>query len=147
MLNSCNPNYTGQNGDSFTTEHFYPDCGMKLLTKTSEIQQEDLFGAETVHLRLRSFPCNENLLFVPNLEVGGVVGKMNAHGLVLVHVCGTVHRPSEILGLFEQRFGLVKDPSMQLNWRVKFTNLCLQAGAAVGTPQLGMGLAQMLPNS
>ena len=54
-------------------------------------------------------------------------GQLNAYGLVLVSIGGTVHRYSQCIGIFEQSFGLIKDPNMDNNWKIKFTELKMKA--------------------
>ena len=47
-------------------------------------------------MRRHRLTCN------PNLCEEGVRGRLEAHGLVLVLVCGTLHTSSNVCGVFEQ---------------------------------------------
>lgn len=96
----------------------------------TKMVHECVDGSHLVAERLQEIVTAERLILNPNVTAGGVSGKMSRHGLVMVLACGTVHRGSDVLGVFEQTFGLVRDPLMENNWRVKFTNLTMQSGAA-----------------
>ena len=82
-------------------------------------------GSLAVSDKLRELVCKEKLLF--NANVSGARGQIDAYGLVKITVGGTVHRFSDCLGIFEQSFGLIRDPHMQNNWKIKFTELKLKA--------------------
>ena len=50
--------------------------------------------------------------------------KLDQHGLIVVNVAGTIHNgESTVVGVFEQQFGLLQDPSTQGNYKIKFTRL------------------------
>lgn len=68
-----------------------------------------------------------NLLFNPNLSPEGTSGKSEPHGAVVVMCCGTVHRGHMCAGVFEQKFLLLRDPTMCNNWRIKQSKMCLCA--------------------
>ena len=82
-------------------------------------------GSLVVSEKLRELVCKERLLF--NANVNGAKGQIDAYGLVKISVGGTVHRFSDCPGIFEQSFGLIRDPQMQNNWKIKFTELKLKA--------------------
>ena len=48
---------------------------------------------------------------------------------MVIRVCGTVQKGNQPVGIFEQKFSLVRDPSMENNWRIKSTNLKLLSKA------------------
>ena len=97
-------------------------------------------------MRRHRLTCN------PNLCEEGVRGRLEAHGLVLVLVCGTLHTSSNVCGVFEQVlsfkchfklsclifkvFGLVRDPGAQNNWKIKNTGARLVAGEVQQQPKL-----------
>ena len=56
----------------------------------------------------------------------------------IVFVCGTVHRGNAVLGLFEQQFGLVRDPTTENNWKISFTRLALSTRIPSQLPMLAM---------
>ena len=81
-------------------------------------------------MRRHRLTCN------PNLCEEGVRGRLEAHGLVLVLVCGTLHTSSNVCGVFEQVFWLVRDPGAQNNWKIKNTEARLVAGEVQQQPKL-----------
>lgn len=122
MLNAYRP---ATNDDEFGVQHFYDDCTLRLLYSTYEQSVDEFTGARVVCDRLRAFVCEEQLQFNANTDSDGIVGLSDPHGLKVVVVCGTVHANTQVVGIFEQQFGLVRDPNMDNNWRIKFTNLKL----------------------
>ena len=82
--------------------------------------------------RERAFSViEEGLHFNPNPSA--IKGLAEPHGLQLVNVCGTVHTHTHAVGIFEHQFGLIRDPQMENNWRIKFSKLRL---ASEQTPSL-----------
>ena len=124
MLNACNAPQTAD-GEEFGVQHFYDDCSFRLLYSTYEQSVDEFKGAQVVCDRLRAFVCEEQLQFNANTDSDGTMGMSYPHGLKMIVVCGTVHVGTQVVGIFEQQFGLVRDPSMDNNWRIKFTNLKL----------------------
>ena len=51
---------------------------------------------------------------------------------MLVLACGTLHNQTTACGVFEQVFGLIRDPSSDNNWKIKYTELRLVAGPVGG---------------
>ncbi|XP_002733864.1 uncharacterized protein C3orf38-like [Saccoglossus kowalevskii] len=133
MLNSYNPILGQQPSSSWGPQHFYHNVKLKIFIERG---LEEFEGDTLVAQRLLAFPKDECLLFNPNIGPNGVKGMENAHGLVLVCVCGTVHRGNNCLGVFEQTFGLIKDPGLQNNWKIKHINLKMQITAVAQTPVL-----------
>ncbi len=135
MLNSYNPHWQSGGTEAFGTHHFYPTCSMKILIPTSCEMQEH-HGADAVVDKFLGLVKSELLLFNPNMERSGIRAMSDPHGLKWIHVCGTVHRNSEALGIFQQSFGLIRDPTTENNWKIKFSNLKLVAEQSCGMPTL-----------
>ena len=53
----------------------------------------------------------------------GISGFVDSHGLALITACGTLHNTasSVVCGTFQQQFGLIRDPDLGNNWKIKFT--------------------------
>lgn len=125
LLNSQNP----QAAQPCTTkqdwgpQHFWGDVKLLLLSHSQVQQKEEFHGAELVSQRLLALALEERLLFCPNLEETGLKCVATPHGLVLVAVAGTVHRESDCLGVFEQVFGLIRDPLDNSSWKIKSLHL------------------------
>ena len=144
MLNNCSPLLGGD--ASFSPVHFFPDCSMKhIVVIDGNVEQSDVTGADGVCAKFIDFVTREELLFNPHLDSGGTASKQNAYGLTVVEVCGTVHKHHDVIGTFVQRFGIVKDPSMNYNWRIKHTYLCAQAGNSGQLPAIGGYLSALMP--
>jgi len=64
------------------------------------------------------------ITYNPNMSRDGISGFVDAHGLALVTACGTLHNPANtvVCGTFQQQFGLIRDPNMGNNWKIKFTH-------------------------
>ncbi|KAM4699389.1 uncharacterized protein C3orf38 homolog [Discoglossus pictus] len=121
ILNSQNPLLGQQKGD-WGPQHFWENAVLKFAYNTTEQSMEEYNGAQMTSLRLLALVREERLLFHPNLEAGGLKCVTSPHGLVVVAVAGTVHRDSFCLGIFEQIFGLIRNPADE-NWKIKFVNL------------------------
>jgi hypothetical protein len=65
-----------------------------------------------------------------------LLSRLDPHGLVLVLVCGTLHNQADVCGVFEQVFGLVRDPTSDNNWKIKSTEARLVAGPVSQPPSL-----------
>ncbi|XP_066543104.1 uncharacterized protein C3orf38 homolog [Hoplias malabaricus] len=122
LLNSLNPE-TGQSGQDWGPQHFWGDVKLQLLTYTGEKQEVSYLGAELVSRRLCALVWEENLVFCPNLEHSGFKCISSPHGLVLVAVAGTIHQKNVCLGIFEQVFGLIRDPLNGNCWKMKYVHL------------------------
>jgi hypothetical protein len=113
--------YTSWNNlTTFTGDHFFPDCQ---LTLTHENQRQ-IFGSYYVCDILRSYVVNQDLRFSPNLTSNKA--EESKHGLVLVQVHGTIHQRGTCIGIFDQAFGLVRDPTHSNNYLIKFCFLNMQ---------------------
>ena len=126
MLNSYHPFSQEAPVEGFGPHHFFADCRLKMICETPDLRREVHSGSSEVCRRLLAFVKEEQLKFNPNLDPGGVKGMSNPHGLKAVTVCGTVHLGGRFVGIFEQQFGLVRDPDSQNNLKIKFTNLKLR---------------------
>ena len=126
MLNACRSTEASAVGGEFQARHFYDDCSLHLFYLTNEQRVEEEFkGGQVVFERLRAFVSAGQLQFKANTNVDGTIGQSDPSGLTVIRVCGTVHKGNQPVGIFEQKFSLVRDPSMDNNWRIKFTNLKL----------------------
>ena len=144
MLNSCSP-FTETPSD-FGPIHFFSDCSLHLKSVSGEQCDElQCSGSDAVCNKLRSFVRDDKVLFNPHLDVGGCASRTNSFGMSEIRVAGTLHREEQLLGLFVQQFGVLKDPAMQFNWRIKSTHLCVKAGQALSPPSITGTLAALLP--
>lgn len=96
---------------------------MLLVLYTQVHQKEEFLGAELVSQRLFALVSEERLVFCPNLEQTGLKCVSSPHGLVLVAVAGTIHREDNCLAIFEQVFGLIRDPLKASRWKIKHVHL------------------------
>jgi hypothetical protein len=119
--------------DNFAAHHFWGECNLRILIESSllptdlpKVRQSLYNGAKSFEL-LRDFKTEYNLFFNPNLFPSiGVRGKMNPHGLVQVIVGGTLHRENgsgDIIAVFDQDFGIIRDPGEENNFKVKYSIL------------------------
>lgn len=126
IWNGCNPLYPPSTAESFTPLHFFVDCQLHLLSLVGGAPQLETFqGAPLVTERLCALVRDEALIFNANLAPAGLRGCSDPHGRRVVIACGTVHRASDVIGLFEQQFALVRDPLADNNWKIKMTRLAL----------------------
>ncbi|XP_013389920.1 uncharacterized protein C3orf38 homolog [Lingula anatina] len=147
MLNSHNPTCPSQAEDQFSHVHFFEDCRLKLVCDTTDSRFEEFGGAQLVCQRLLAFVQEELLIFNPNISPEGLRGLSEPHGLVVVMVCGTIHRQQTCLGIFEQSFGLVKDPHCENNWKIKYTNLKMLGTPVTQIPKLEQSSILPLPST
>ena len=136
VLNSHNP-HMGVTPEEFGPCHFWDEAKLLLMILTADSSTTDeLSGSQFVSDRLLSFTKGEFLLFNPNIRREGVFVKSERHGLVIVLVCGTIHRQNQHLGVFHQMFGLVKDPRFIDNYKIKLTKLKLHNTPSDHVPAL-----------
>ncbi|XP_028398963.1 uncharacterized protein C3orf38 homolog [Dendronephthya gigantea] len=112
-------------------QHFWQDA--KLMVQCNEpsgLQETTVDSANLVSEKFLSMVVVDRLCFNPNLSNDSIKGKRDSHGLVVVMVGGTVHRGKEYLGVFEQSFGLIRDPTEENNWKIKFSKLMLKASGS-----------------
>ncbi|XP_052828203.1 uncharacterized protein LOC106868244 [Octopus bimaculoides] len=84
--------------------------------------EEKIEGADLVACRLKRLVSEENLYFNANVT-GGVMSQAESTGIVCVLVHGTVHKGDQCLGVFEQKFALLRDPSSENNWKITRVSL------------------------
>lgn len=136
VLNSHNP-HMGLNPEEFGPCHFWDEARLQLMILSPDTNTRDeLHGSELVSERLLSFTKNEGLLFNPNISRDGILTITERHGLIVVLVCGTIHRQNRHLGVFDQMFGLVKDPRFNDNYKIKISKLKLQNIDVSNVPSL-----------
>ncbi len=120
MLNSNNSSESCNWG----SEHFWNDAKLLLyIERPGETMDEEIFGAKEVSEKLRFLVLGLMVFFHPNVNNNGIKGDMNRHGLLIVKSAGTLHKTGSVVGLFEQAFGLIKDPHSLGNWKIKNTEL------------------------
>ncbi|CAF4368331.1 unnamed protein product, partial [Adineta steineri] len=109
---------------TFTPDHFFPDCQLTLVHEN----QRRISGAYYVCETLRSYTTNQDLHFYPNIQSNKA--EESKHGLVLIQVHGTIHQRGTCIGIFDQSFGLVRDPTHSNNYLIKFSFLNMQTQQA-----------------
>lgn len=91
---------------------------------------ESAQGADSCVAMLLALRAKYAFYFNANESHGGCQGRIDAHGLVLVLSCGTLHVDrSRVVGCWECAFGLVRDPFADNNWKVKHMRLRLRSAA------------------
>lgn len=135
ILNSNNP-HTSSTPEDFGSHHFWSEAKFSLHCITDGNRNEQFEGAGMVSQRFLAFVQEELLLFNPNVSTEGIRVKSEPHGLHLIMVCGTLHRQNECLGLFEQTFGIIRDPLLDNNWKIKTTQLRMQSTQVTAIPKL-----------
>lgn len=133
LLKSCSVNMINDPSQphgmsDWGEHHFWADSRLNIeVTAGTNTTEESYSGAASVSARLYSMVVRESIYLNPNLDKSGINGKLDLRGIVIITVSGTVHRSSHYVGLFEQAFGLLKDPSVNNNYRIKFTHLRLRS--------------------
>ena len=84
--------------------------------------------------RLQYLTCTERLLLSPAPD--GASWHCDAHGVAMAEVRGTVHRgdTQAVIGLFQLRVLLCRDPLLQHAWRMQKMHLHFAVGAAAALP-------------
>jgi hypothetical protein len=128
--------YTVLNHFKLGIEKFWQDCSMCLdISSGSDCFRHEIQNSAVDVVKwICDTKTHDNLYFKPNLSHEGVKGRRDVHGRVMFLVCGTLHQPDRCVGIFEQLFGLVRDPSTNDKWKIKFTNLNLKGTSAVTKP-------------
>ena len=89
---------------------------------SGQITDKHASGQCNVYLLLKETCTNYNISFEPNLH-SGLQAEMPEHGLLKLHCVGTVHVGDELMGKFEQEFGLVQN--CQRKWKIKRIKMIL----------------------
>jgi len=105
---------------TFTSDHFFPDCQLTLVHEN----HRRVLGSYFVCDVLRTYVANQELRFCPNPQSNKV--EESKHGLVLIQIHGTIHQRGTCIGIFDQSFGLVRDPNHSNNYLIKFAFLNMQ---------------------
>ena len=108
------------NLSAFQSDHFFPDCQLTLKHENDRRVQGAYFVCDV----LRSFIVNQDLRFHPNIQSNQI--EESKHGLVLIQIHGTIHQRGTCIGIFDQSFGLVRDPHHGNNYLIKFCFLNMQ---------------------
>ncbi|EDO45335.1 predicted protein [Nematostella vectensis] len=119
-----------QSDNQWGPQHFWADSKCRITMLSHQHITDECEGANAVSTKLIEVLSTEKLFL--NANTLGVKGMVDAYGLARVMVAGTVHRAQECLGIFEQSFGIVRDPQMDNNWKIKFTELKLKAQHQIG---------------
>jgi len=124
----------------WSASHFWSDASAKvsLMSTSGEVSEcmEVLNSSVEVSTMLVQVFRKHNLKCNPNLCEEGVRGKLSPHGLVMVLACGTLHNQQTVCGVFEQVFGLVRDPGADNNWKIKQTEARLVGGQVSEVPSI-----------
>lgn len=121
--------YRQMNIEIVESTHFFSDAKLKISVfsnsdcDTSVIENDPQEISHSLH-RIK---LQYDLYFNPNFTEDGVQGRIDSHGLVIVLVCGTLHTHNSIAGIFEQVFGLARDPFSDNNWKIKHSELILKS--------------------
>uniref|UniRef100_A0A0K8SVU6 NTF2 domain-containing protein n=1 Tax=Lygus hesperus TaxID=30085 RepID=A0A0K8SVU6_LYGHE len=108
-------------GEKIVDNDFWCDASARITLKSGpdSLQHAAQGGSEVVEL-LAALQLQHNLYFSPNLSMDGLRAKSEPHGLVVILVCGTIHQgQGQCIGIFEQKFGLIKDPYASDNCKIK----------------------------
>lgn len=108
--------------------HFYENCtmSMRILGVNEEIR-ENCDDSSSILQCLLGIKKEHQLFFSPNLR-DGVKWKKESHGLVKVHIGGTLHQGAgRLVGMFEQQFLLREDPHSANTWKILKTNLMMKS--------------------
>lgn len=130
----------------WSSSHFWPDASARvsLLNQAGEVQEniEVMNNSEEVSRMLVNVFRDHKLKCNPNLCEEGVRGRLSPHGLVMVLACGTLHNQDRVCGVFEQVFGLVRDPGAENNWKIKQTEARLIGGQLLEVPSVSNSILE-----
>ena len=137
-----NATFLGDNGD-FGPQHFWADASAKITLSQASYPAAaaaasakgggDAVEGESICVQgdgrqvcdaLKHVVRKYRVTYHP--DGGGVSGCVDGQGQAVLHAAGTLLNPSDpatpVCGSFQQQFGLVRDPSLGNNWKIKFTN-------------------------
>lgn len=115
---------------------FFQDATASIALKSGqETVQHSAVGNQEIVALLNTLQVQHNLYFSPNLSSDGLRAKAVPHGLVMIMVCGTLHHVSgQCVGVFELKFGLIKDPFASENWKIRNFQMNLHSKPDVTIP-------------
>uniref|UniRef100_A0A0V0G992 Uncharacterized protein n=1 Tax=Triatoma dimidiata TaxID=72491 RepID=A0A0V0G992_TRIDM len=140
VLQDMNKQSNVNNLEILKEEDFW--CDAKLYIKLTEgsnvIADYSSEGSKECFSLIRQICQEHSLFFSPNLCEEGTRGISEPHGVVLVMSCGTLHSANghHCVGLYEQMFGLIKDPMSDSNWKIKGSKLALRSQEVKCVPAL-----------
>jgi len=114
--------------DQLDVRHFYENCTMAIrILGGSEEVNENCENSSSSLQCLLGIKNEHKLFFSPNLG-DGVKWKKESHGLVKIHIGGTLHQGiGRIVGMYEQQFVLREDPQAENTWKILNTNLMMKS--------------------
>ncbi len=153
LINSTLSESSNSKGaDDFGPQHFWIDASAHVTLQAANnsgaseaagVEDNGKMAAEM----LRNVVMKHRVTHNPNITREGVNGVIDAHGLALVTACGTLHSGPRCCGTFHQQFGLVRDPAMGNNWKIKFTTATLVSKEGAELPRLSNAALLSLANS
>ena len=93
-----------------------------------------ILGSYYVCDTLRSYVGNQQIQFYPNIPSNKA--EESRHGLVVIQIHGTIHQHRTCIGVFDQAFGLTRDPTHGNNYLIKFVFLNMQTQTNSSQAQL-----------
>lgn len=110
------------------SRHFYENCTMALkIIGGSEEINENCEDSSSILQCLLGVKREHQLFFSPHLG-DGVKWKKESHGLLKVHIGGTLHQGvGRMVGMFEQQFVLREDPQAENTWKILNTSLMMKS--------------------
>ncbi|XP_069800736.1 uncharacterized protein [Dendropsophus ebraccatus] len=107
-LNAQNPSH-GQERLDWTTDMFWDEVKFVFVHGNNH---EEYIGVECVSPKLLEMSQREKLTFTAKLDSERFKCVNSKHGLVVVAVTGVVSNNDNFSGIFSQKFGLIKCPSL-----------------------------------
>ncbi|KAH8297689.1 hypothetical protein KR054_005658 [Drosophila jambulina] len=116
------------NANSLSLVDLWTDATLHLTIMASDgINELECTTAAEVLASLTGAKQQFGFHFNPNLTHGGIQGRMDAYGQVVVLCCGTLHTAERSVGVFECAFGLLRDPYADNNWKPKRVKCLLKS--------------------
>lgn len=118
------------NSGQLAADDFWCDahCTVEMTDATAVDRLEQADGADACATALLALRDRFAFHFNANECHAGCQGRVDAHGLVLVLSCGTLHVEQRgFVGCWECAFGLVRDPFADNNWKVKHMRMRLRS--------------------
>lgn len=126
------------NSGQLAADDFWCDahCTVEMTDATAVDRLEQADGADACAAGLLALRERFAFHFNANECHAGCQGRVDAHGLVLVLSCGTLHVEQRgFVGCWECAFGLVRDPFADNNWKVKHMRMRLRSVRQQAQPQ------------